>query len=145
MSVLASLRSRVPCCEQYNRLKDAIEHGCAQRILAGHKKYIRRQKRYHVQARQLAFWKASTMMRSSVMLPTAKFYCRRNAGRSKQHAMTLLDMMSRQRARTVASSASSASHWAKVPMGPPDPIIGLNEAYAKDVSVRSLCRMFCRI
>jgi len=29
---------------------------------------------------------------------------------------------------------STSIHWAKFPMGPPDPILGLNEAYAKDVN-----------
>ena len=31
-----------------------------------------------------------------------------------------------------AARLLSSTVWADVPMGPPDPIIGLNEAYAKD-------------
>jgi hypothetical protein len=33
-----------------------------------------------------------------------------------------------------SSAMGSSHHWAHFPMGPPDPIVGLNEAFAKDVS-----------
>lgn len=33
-----------------------------------------------------------------------------------------------------SSAVGSSHHWAHFPMGPPDPIVGLNEAFAKDVS-----------
>ena len=39
--------------------------------------------------------------------------------------------MSSQKLR-VAGVSRFISYWNQVPMGPPDPIIGLNEAYAKD-------------
>ncbi len=34
-----------------------------------------------------------------------------------------------------SSAMGSSHHWAHFPMGPPDPIVGLNEAFAKDVSL----------
>ena len=34
--------------------------------------------------------------------------------------------------RSMSSSSSSTSHWSSYEMAPPDPIIGLNEAYQKD-------------
>ncbi len=37
---------------------------------------------------------------------------------------------------TAAAAGGSSYHWAHFPMGPPDPIVGLNEAFAKDVSQR---------
>ncbi len=33
-----------------------------------------------------------------------------------------------------SATIGSSHHWAHFPMGPPDPIVGLNEAFAKDVS-----------
>ena len=38
----------------------------------------------------------------------------------------------------VMSRSMSTSHWAGVPMGPPDPILGLNEAFAKDTDKRKV-------
>jgi len=33
------------------------------------------------------------------------------------------------------STELGSLHWSNYAMGPPDPIVGLNEAFAKDVSV----------
>ena len=41
-------------------------------------------------------------------------------------------------ARAIMSRSMATSHWAGVPMGPPDPILGLNEAFAKDTDKRKV-------
>jgi len=38
----------------------------------------------------------------------------------------------------ILSRSMATSHWAGVPMGPPDPILGLNEAFAKDTDKRKV-------
>lgn len=50
-----------------------------------------------------------------------------------RHASRCLSGLGRSHSRTFTSS-SPAQHWSQYEMGPPDPIVGLNEAFAEDNS-----------
>jgi len=61
-------------------------------------------------------------MNSSSARFALKVVLRQNTSRATPHVMKS------------CFSTGGSLHWAHYPMGPPDPIVGLNEAYAKDVS-----------